>query len=145
MIEGSMGEISNCRGIGGRSTILKQLLMNLLLFKGTYQSTISVVDLKIRNSDTIFIASINSLLYCPHPQYCPHVSSGHKRFKPIVLINSLQTSNKVSETIVLCVVDVETTITASNTVVEAESDHSRQLSPEGVSAGSDDVVHIGYR
>ena len=73
------------------------------------------------------------------------VSSGYKRFKPIVLINSLQTSNKVSETIVLCVVDVETTITASNTVVEAESDHGRQLSSEGVSAGSDDVVHIRYR
>ena len=62
--------------------------------------------------------------------------------KFIICVDQIKSSNEVSQAIVGIILNIDATIAAPNTVVEAESDHGGQGACDCTSALADDFVKL---
>ena len=110
-----------------------------------YSSSIGVFNSKVRNSISIADSIVNGGLYCPDAHDGPVVSSAQNVTKVIVSVDKIKSIDEISKAIVGVIINVDATITSSNAVVEAESDHGGQGAGDCASALPDDFVQLSCR
>ena len=111
-------------------------------FIKAYCSSIGVFNSKVRNSISIADGIVNCGLYSPDAHDGPVVSSAQNVTKVIVSVDKIKGINEVSKAVVGVIINVDATVTASNAVVEAESDHGGQGAGDCASALPDDFVQL---